>query len=1132
MQFEVKDGKQPHCSEWFRNSQVVHTGKEAYHTMFHAYPSEEEAEKQENLWEYLLDGEWRFFFSNCVTMNVEEMVKETYDDGQWQKISVPSSWQNRKINADVPLYVNTKTPFYKSKSEICPPEVPDQANSMGLYRRYFSVPECFEHRHTMLCMEGVESAVNIWINGYYVGFSQGSFSPVEFEITQYLHGGENLICCQVYRYSAASFLEDQDMWRLAGIFRSVRLISRPDVGIFDFQIHTELDEKYENANLKIMAFIRNRTKTMQDAHYIEACLEAPDGTLVKDAVAKGFTGMENPDWPANSWRGMPAFPKPIFANSIRSIYLNIPVKSPKKWTAETPVLYHVRLTLLTEQGQVIEVIRWPIGFRKIEVMDGKIHINGKHVIIKGVNYHEFSPYNLRSVTKEEMETDIRIMKQNHINAVRCAHYPHSRVFYELCDQYGLYVMDEADLETHDISYKDDVLPGNDMRYTNACLDRISAMVLTNQNYSSIVIWSLGNEMGYGKNVEFMAAYCRTMDGSRLIHKRQMGVVADMDSDTYPSVEWIEKRAINNPKKPFLINEYAHAMGNAMGNFKEYQDCIRRYPALAGGFIWEWCDHGILDKNENGTPIFAYGSDYPADYQDENFCIDGVVLPDRKETAKLAEVKTGYQYIQAELLSADTGLIRIKNEYSYTDLKEFNMEWSLEKNGCVLNHGIYTNLCAAPGEYEDILLDINLDGLTSGGIDQENEEGLYLLNLLFVYKELPMWADPGFVDTRIQLELGEKKHSYRKQNRQLENEVYNEEMSDLLHVVEEETCMTFTSNRVWAVVSKKNGYFESLKYGTNRGWKTVIESNTDFAKGLQVFRAPTDNDRHSPTAIGDHGWLKMGLDQMKHECKECALIEKNKDCAKIKIHHIYRCADWENTGFHHYVVCCIYGDGHIAEEQYVQPFGELGILPRVGIRMPVNETFSQVDYFGLGPKENYPDRLSGTYLGRFSGTVRELEEPYIRPQENGSRGRVSYVALTDKDGEGILVTGERPFAFSALPYSAEQLNRVRHRSELEEEKMTILSIDWKRNGLGNSSCGTDVLEKYRLYPTESHFVMELMPYEKTENPFSCTGCRMENGEVEKYFSIDHTISLHPHQEEKRMPFDPSDLIERMKAGFRQ
>lgn len=1126
MQFDVKDGTQPYCNDWFRNSQVTHTGKEAYHTMFQAYPSEEAAKRGETPWEYSLDGEWKFFYSRDIGADIRKMTGEGFCDEEWQTVHVPSCWQDRRIGAEDPLYVNIKTPFYEKKSEICPPSVPDAANSMGVYRRHFSVPQAFRGRHTMLYMEGVESAVNVWVNGYFVGFSQGSFSPVEFDISRYLHEGDNLLCCQVYRYSAASFLEDQDMWRLAGIFRSVRLISRPEVGLFDFQIRTELDQDKKDASLKLMAVVRNRSDDMQEPRILKACLEAPDGSLLPDTMAEGFTGMENPDWPANSWRGMPSFSKPIFANSIRSIYLNIPVSSPQKWTAETPTLYHIHLTLMTEEGTVTEVIRWPVGFRQIEVKDGRFCVNGSPVILKGVNYHEFSPVNLRAVTGEEMERDIRMMKQNHINAVRSAHYPHSKTFYELCDRYGLYVMDEADMESHDISYKDDVLPGNDMRYTNACLDRISAMVLTNQNYPSVVIWSLGNEMGYGKNVEFMAAYCRAMDGTRLIHKRQMSVVADMDSDTYPSVEWIEKRALANPAKPFLMNEYAHAMGNAMGNLQEYQDVIRRYPALAGGFIWEWCDHGILDKTKENIPIFAYGSDYPAVYQDENFCIDGVVLPDRRETAKLSEVKAVYRPIQAELLNRETGLIRIYNEYSHISLDAFWLEWSLERNDTVVRSGRRGDLDAKAGESQDILLDLNLDGAQAGG---ESGYSVCLLNLKWIHKEIPAWAEPGFVDTWIQLELGQG-ISWKKPEPGESDSARREK--EPLAVREEKERLSFESGRVSAEISKSSGFFTKLEYKRGEETQRILGEGDADAFRLQIFRAPTDNDRHSPLAMGPNGWMSLGLDRMEHVCRVCQVIQREEESAAVRIHHTYLCREKDGTGFHQYMLLRIWSDGHVGVEQTVQPFGKLGVLPRMGVRIPLDRSLARTDYFGLGPRESYPDRSSGARLGRFLGTVGEMGEPYIRPQENGSRGQSAYVSLTDESGHGILVTGDRPFAFSALSYSAEQLSRVRHGSELDEEAHIYLSVDWRRNGLGNSSCGTDVMEAYRLYPTESRFGMELMPYEAGVDPFTHVGCRMEAGAAERAFSIDHTISLHPEQMEKQAPFDPSDFIERLKAGFRQ
>ena len=1124
MQFDVRDGQQPWKDDWFRNGQVPHTGKEAYHTMFHAYPSLESLREKSSPWEYSLNGEWKFRYCRDMETEAEKMAAPTYDDRDWDAIAVPSCWQDRRYGVETPLYVNVKTPFYKKKSDICPPHVPDEANSMGIYRRTFLLPPSFCGRHTILSMAGVESAVNIWINGYFVGFSQGSFSPVEWDITEYLEEkGQNTICCQVYRYSGASFLEDQDMWRLAGIFRSVMLISRPDVGIFDFKIETELDAAYRDAKLKIMVVLRNRSRYMQDAHEVEAQLEAPCGTDVEGLCARGFTGMENPDWPANSWRGMPSFSKPIFGNSIRSVYLNLSVKEPLKWTAETPVLYHIRLTLKTEDGQVVETVRWPVGFRQIEVKDGKICVNGRRVILKGVNYHEFSPRWLRAVTEEEMIRDICLMKQNHINTVRNAHYPHASRWYELCDEYGLYVMDEADMESHDISYKDDVLPGNDMRYTGICLDRISAMVLTAQNYPPVVIWSLGNEMGYGKNVEFMAGYCRSMDATRLIHKRQMSVVADMDSDTYPSVEWIETRALQNPKRPFLMNEYAHAMGNAMGNLQEYWEAVARFSALAGGYIWEWCDHGILDKNRKGQTIFAYGSDYPAFYQDENFCIDGVVLPDRRETAKLAEVNAVYRWIRAELLNEERGIVRLYNDHSHVGMDIFRLGWTLEKDGAVVEEGRKETLSAPSGGWEDV--DLHMKQRPADG-------SIYTLNLFFMRKEPVRWAPEGFIDTRIQLRLDNNGAGARKAN------VYG---GGQLRIREEGECLLFDGTcpgkrRFFLEISAENGWITRLQYGQDdRNWNVFQTDGGDFSfppMELQVYRAPTDNDRHSPSAIGENGWLKMGLDQMEHTCEVCQVAERADDSCLVKIHHLYRCAGEKKGGFHQYILLRIWADGRISMEFFVQPFGELETLPRMGVRFPLRTQLDRVDYFGLGPKENYPDRKSGAYLGRFEIGASQMGEFYVRPQENGSRGEVTYAAVTDVDGYGILTAGSRPFAFSLQPYSARQLSQARHAQELVREPHDILSVDWERNGLGNSSCGTDVMEKYRLLPTESRFLLELAPFVPGQDPFATAVCRGQEGELERHFQVDHSLSIEPEERKAAAPFDPSDFIERLKAGFRQ
>jgi len=1108
LQFDVINGKQPGIHDFFRSHEVVQMNKEPYRTFFPIYLSHEEAldRNGKERWIQSLNGKWHFKFCEDIHEDITGMEKPDYDDSKWDYIKVPSCWQ--KEGYDIPMYSSCTTPFQPVREKLCPPEVVDGPNSMGIYRHEFEVPKHYEGKQILLRFEAVESCFNLWVNGYYAGFSQNSFAPSEFNITQYLTEGKNVICCQVYRWCATSHLEAQDMWRVSGIFRNVSLIAEPEVSILDFQVQTLLDSDYRDATLKVMVKVVNRTRQKACPHFAEIELYDADMNAVGSVpLASGYTGAENPDWPVNTWRNWPKDPKYLFANSIRTVYMSAKVQNPLKWTAETPNLYTLVITLKNDQGEIVEVTKKKIGFRNVEVKNGQICVNGVPVLLKGTNYHEFSATTMRALTKEDMVQDILLMKRHNINAVRNSHYPHQALWYELCDEYGLYVMDEGNVETHDISYKDDVLPGNDLRWTFACIDRAAAMVQVSKNSPSVIIWSMANECGYGQNVALMAAYCRTIDGTRLIHKRQMNVIADMDSDTYPGVEWIIERAKQVPDRPFILNEYAHAMGNAMGNLKDYWDAIEEYPCLCGAFIWEWCDHGIAAKDADGNDVFNYGTDYPTEVNTRDFCIDGVVTPDRRITAKLLEVKATHQYIKVKDVDIVRGTAAVYNGYAHSNIRNMNGKWSVLHNGNIIAEGNFGLLDIEPGQTKTYHLPFDLSKGT--------EEGEYFFNASFTLGEDTSWAEKGYevAATQIQLPVGGR--SKRKA----------QEVKAIMKTVSGEDRVTCENERLSCEFSLKEGTFTRLSY---EGKDVLCGRSFENVVGLQVYRAPTSNDEHSPSGIGENGWIKLKLNRMEKKVIESKVLEVNEHHSLVDTHILYTCA--ADTGFYYYALYDIAADGNIRMKLLIQPYGRLNTLPRIGIRLICDQRLENLRWFGRGPGESYPDRKTAALIGDYRSTVSEQNEHYVIPQENANKEDVRFVILTDGEGEGIHVKADTLISFSALHFTADDLTVTTHDGQLVPREETILSLDYQQNGLGNSSCGGDVMEEYRLQPLETAYQLSITPYTEAQDPYSIVTDFAGLPSIEDVFTVDHSISLQKEERSVRRPFDPSDDDERKRAGF--
>jgi beta-galactosidase len=1094
--------------EW-ENQQILGINKEPSHApLMPALYLHKNIEKLENY--LLLNGKWKFHLAHTIDDIPEDFYSPSYNADNWDEIPVPGSWQ--MFGYGKPIYLNGQYPFSLDVEKHNPPYISHEINSVGIYKRNFEIPKTWDGKQIFICFGGVESAFYLYVNGEVVGYSQNSMSPAEFNITDYIKKGENSLTVYVYRWSAGAWLEDQDMWRLSGIFRDVYLYATPNTHLFDFFAYSELDEEYQDAKLKVTAKIINYSEECVPPFTVEVDLIDPSGKQVTDGpIMSGYTGNKNLDWENPLTRVFGDCPKPISPNTVRTVYMTSQIKSPLKWTAETPELYKLLLKLKDDKGNIIETAWCYFGFRKIEIVGGKFLINGAPIKIKGVNRHDFDPKLGRHVKYEKILQDVILMKQNNINSVRASHYPADPLLYDLCDKYGLYIMDEGNMETHGISYSDDVLPGNDSRWMAISLERATSMVHRDKNYPSVIIWSMGNEAGYGENIALMAACCRTLDPTRYIHKRQMNTAADMDSATYPGIDWLKMRAEKRPNRPFVANEYCHAMGNACGNLKEYWDVFNENDCLIGGYIWEWADHGISQKDEKGVGFYAYGGDFGDKPNDADFCIDGVVLPDREPTPKLLEVKKIHQYIKTELVDLKNTCINVKNCYYHTNLRNFNICWTLTENGKVIQKGELNAPELSPFESTLIDLPVEKPNLLAGSE--------YFLRIGFVLKQDMLWAEKGYEVACEQFLL-----AYPVPN----SPVFD--LSKLPSVVVEnlDDILCVKGEKFEVVLSKTEGRIISLIYGGN----SIIYGGK--GPSLNVFRAATNNDKCSPYILGENSWYKVGLNKLTPILKNFELVEISEKSVKIMIH-----MEWQGkceAGFEHIAFYNILGNGCIFMRNEIVPYGELPILPRVGLNMSINGDYENLKWYGRGFHESYPDRKSSTDIGLFESTVTDQYAPYyISPQETGNKEDVRWIALTDSNDNGVMLVSDNVMAASALHFNANDFDKARHTNELSPREEVVLSVDYKQNGLGNRSCGPEVLDEYKLYPVPVSFKFSIRPYTaKMGEIFEAAIIKLsdiDSFEGGYNSTANSNANLHQNLDLKLSNYiDPSDPDARKDAGY--
>ncbi len=1010
--------------DW-ENPEIVHKNRMPARAYTFPYPDMDTAatfERGTSPWFKLLNGMWKFDYSETAAEAPEAFFADGFDASGWNDIPVPSSWQMQGYGK--PWYTNVQYPI-----PVDPPRVPTE-NPTGSYIREFDIPAKWDGMQVILRFDGVDSAFYAWANGKEVGFSKGSRLPSEFDITPCIKPGKNTLAVRVYQWSDGTYCEDQDMWWLSGIFRDVSLIARPNTHIADVRVRTTFDEAYTDATLSIRADVANAANGIT----VAAAL-MDKGTEIATADAKVADGVAE---------------------------IEIPVKAPAKWSAEMPNLYELFVSLKDSAGKTIEVVPVKVGFRQVEIKGSVFHVNGVPIKLKGVNRHEHHPDLGRAVPLETMIADILLMKTHNINAVRTSHYPDDPRWYDLCDYYGIYLFDECDLETHGfgvapIEWKGN--PSDDPKWEAALVDRMERMVERDKNHPSVIMWSLGNESHVGCNLQAMADRARDLDPTRQIHYERDGEVKvpDVFSQMYTHVDKVIEFGSNELTPgaespafragvPFVLCEYAHAMGNGPGGLLEYWDAIYKYPRLMGGFIWEWVDHGIRQTTEDGVDYFAYGGDFGEWPHDGNFVCDGLIFPDRKPSPGLIEYKKVIEPVQVEAVDLEAGKFRFINRQDFRCLSYLKLAWSVSVDGKVVASGSAPTPQVAPKEAVEAKIDYKMPA----GISSEDA----YLTLSFQLANDETWANAGHEVAWAQFKLPVEARA-KSICKACLPPLEIDESAVMACVCGPDFELTF--DKVRAVIAD---------------WKVSGKSLVKAGPKLNFWRATTDNDRAWANA---KPWRDAGLEHLLHRT-DSVKIERLGP-AEVKIAAKVRIA----PAIHSRAFACdytytIFGNGDVVLDVHGVPEGDWPeTLPKIGLTLATPLDMRQVTWFGRGPGENYVDTKQAGKFGKYSFDVDDLYTPYIFPQEFGNRMDVSWVSLTDQHGTGLLAVGDPTINFSAMRFTAEELEKARHTCELTPRDEVILNLDYAQNGIGSASCGHHPWKQYLLHPEEFRFSVTLKPF---------------------------------------------------------
>lgn len=942
-----------------------------------------------------LNGTWYFSYAKNPTVRVKDFYKKDFDCRMFDSIEVPGHIQTQGY--DRCQYINTMYPW-DGTEYLRPPMVSKEYNPVGSYVKYFVLEKNLQDKPVFVSFQGVETAFYVWLNGVFIGYSEDSFTPAEFELTPYLQDGENKLAVEVYKRSSASWLEDQDFWRFSGIFRDVYLYAVPKTHIEDLSVKSTLDNPYKNGKLYLKLKISGHTDCA-----VKAVLLNAEEKIV--------------------------FEKNIKGNSICEI--SGEVENVHAWSAEDPYLYQLYLYVEDQKGNLIEAVPELVGFRTFEMIDKVMHINGKRIVFKGVNRHEFNVRRGRSIKKEDMLWDIEFMKQHNINAVRTSHYPNESLWYRLCDIYGIYLIDETNLESHGSWQKMGEcepswnVPGSRPEWKEAVLDRAKSMFERDKNHPSVLIWSCGNESYAGTCIEAMSDYFHEKDDTRLVHyegvfwNREFDHISDMESRMYAKPAEIEAFLSNDPKKPYISCEYMHAMGNSCGGMKLYTDLESKYELYQGGFIWDYIDQSMLRKNEQGEEVFAYGGDYDDRATDYEFCTNGIVYADRKISPKAQEVKQLYANVK---LTPDENGVLIKNENLFISTEAYTLVYRMMLDGYPVFESM-RNVVVQAQEEQYVKLDYpNID-----------EPGEYTYEVAMELTEDTIWADAGH-----EICFGQFVKKVTEEE---------EQTTKKMQVIYGDVNIGVKGEGFLAMFSKSEGGLASLQYD---GTEYITR-----APKTSYWRACTDNDRGAKQGFDRSMWLTAGLYQKVIDVKVEELEEQVRITFEYELPTIPKAYSTIS-----YVMS---GDGVVHVHLLYKGTEGLPEIPAFGMDFKLKERYHNFEYYGYGPEENYVDRMEGARLGIFEGTAKENLSNYLIPQECGNRVGTRWLKVTDEYGRGLQFTCEEiPFESSVLPYSAYELENALHQEELPKIHYTWVRILAKQMGVGgDDSWGAPVHEQYRI-----------------------------------------------------------------------
>jgi len=1028
--------------EPWENNEVFAINKEDPHASLFPFQTRDAAltnNKEQSNNFMLLNGLWKFNWQRSPKNKPKGFESINFDDDSWQQIPVPGNWETEGFG--YPIYLDERFPFTTTW-----PDAPKDYNPIGSYRKPFVLPKSWKNKQVFLHVGAAKSSLDVWLNGKKVGFSQGSKTPAEFDLTSFIKDDNNLLAFQIRRWTDASYLESQDMLRISGIERDVYLYATPKQHVFDFHAKPTLNKNFTQGNLSVEVTLKNfaNQKSKQN---IEVQLLDPRSNMKM---------LLNKQTEVN-----------VSADGTVEVSLNGEVNQPALWSAETPNLYTLLINLKDSKGNIIESVRDDIGFRHLAVVNSQLTINGKAITIRGVDRHETDPQHGHVVTKASMEKDIKLMKQFNINAVRSSHYPNNPYWYELTDKYGLYVIDEANIESHPLAISKKTQLGNEMSWLPAHLDRTQRMFERDKNHPSIIIWSLGNEAGEGKIFEATYKWLKDNDNSRLVQYEPAGEehYTDVYAPMYPSIERLVKYAKSNPTRPAIMIEYAHAMGNSVGNLNDYWQAIEKYDVLQGGFIWDWVDQSLEYTNENGVKYWAYGKDFhPELPSDGNFLNNGLMTPDRKPHPHAFEVKKVYQAIRFSIADISKNQFIVENRYDFINLDDFDLQWRIEADGELFAQGHQALPSISPSKKSIIKL-----ALPKLPKDTNKE---YFITLSAVVRQAHGLLSAGHELAFEQFKLPVQGISNKANVKTKSN------TATMLLKQNNNNVLVFNNGETQAVFNKNTGWLTQYSHKNKHLLKAPLTVN--------FWRAPTDNDLGN----GMQKWAAIWQTASDKLVLTSLTNIKTKSGFKVTSH--YKSPDFKG-GYQVEYNLNNNGQIHLQNNLTIKSGQKLPNLPRLGMQFTMPGQFEQLSWFGRGPHENYADRKTSAQISLYKSLVKDQIHHYSRPQENANKTDVRWVALKDSNGLGLLAVGDQVLNASAWPYKQSDIDFIagkdgeasasglvpvtsKHGAEVPMRDLVTVNIDHKQMGVGgDTSWGRLVHAQYTIPAKSYQYGFTLVPF---------------------------------------------------------